>query len=461
MSSEILRKAIPVVTSGVLAFEAGGALNQPQKASAFHQENSFIGRSILDPRLGLVPEAQIQPIMLQEAASRLSLEINGIPHTLETLQGVSGVGINEGKVRYTTTILLRNVRDGTEKISQPNVTLHNPADYGYPQDEMIRTLSTEHVIVDADKDRIYFLTNIRRYDRRDHFEHSAVYMSLSRFDDPSAQRRFDLNSLTAEGDGQNIVYFRLMQQDSNSSSFAVRLRRDSFPGTQFNDSQMRRDSNGDPIPPWVRAAAILPSPTPEPLMTIGGKDFRIKTTSLPGNIELDWTSGNRETLDLLVRFGTGDTLIFPPIPVTAANSSMNYVDTNPRQGLNCYGLIPMRGEQPLGIGNVYCAVPFVRSSRGAPQEFAMRFTGLNTAEVSWQRGGLEVAAYVVVPLGRTPIIVSPSESRASITVNGVQGAIVLAVDSTGRVLWNTDMLFGISGVSTLERQSAQSTPARR
>ncbi|TSC85726.1 MAG: hypothetical protein G01um10147_1117 [Microgenomates group bacterium Gr01-1014_7] len=430
-------------------------------ASVGHEFVTDSGLKIPNLGLNLAPETQIRTGVMLEGATGLDpffFTQDGISYRVDNSASV-GIGENEGKVRRTTTLTIRNLSNGRERYVQARASLFNPVDYGYREGESIDALGVGAFLVDAQRDRIYLLGSVLRNLQiapRGEYIPFAIYLPLSRLEDFSTQRRFDFNStFTSEVPLGYYHYFREVQE--NSGIWLETRLLVGIGGVIMREPmyRVRIGNDGDPIPPIVRAADIprpTESPTPEPLMTVGGRDFMIKMIS--SGIRFDWTSGNRETLDLLARFASGETTILPPVPVTP-NSPMSSIDTSPRPGgLNCYALIPVR-EQPLGISNVYCTFPFIRSATGAPQEFSMRFTGSNSAELSWQRGGPEVTDYVVIPVGGgDPFIVPAAQNRVPVNFSGARGYIVVARNSRGEVLGNTDILFGITNISTLESSNS-------
>lgn len=455
MSSEI--KIASAVLGGLLAFEAGSAANQPKNASASVQEHPFVGRSILDPRLGLMPEAQIQPIILQEAATSITplfFERNG-RNRVELFSGARGIDANAGKLRYTTTIMITNESTGVVKAFQPYYALYNPSEYGYSRETDLEVYTT-HCLIDIGRDRIYLLNNIAKanagqLDTIDQMIIAAEYLSLSSVldfqnHDYTTHRRFDRNS-PIEGMTARSVYFMEMQ-DSIGDFLEAKLQT----RTDFPIFQIRLGPN-DPIPPFVRVAAIITTPTSTPTSiptqtsiprsptpdtrTIGGKGF-----TLEQGRRMNWQGGNMQEAYVMAKIGASGI----KTEVLGGNA-INSTDTEPLVDPGrCYELIPVTVTGPLGNSDILCTIPGTRSATGAPEKFSIRLNEGDRATLEYFTNDLGVEGYILVILstrGNSVKFLPRGTTMTTETTDGIPTFFLLAPIKQGQPAGASEILGGI------------------
>lgn len=202
-----------------------------------------------------------------------------------------------------------------------------------------------------------------------------------------------------------------------------------------------------PTPATPRPTA---TPTPSAVVpaALGGRGFGISSST--SGVTMTWQSGTGQTGYAILRFLGSLATILPPTG-TLAPTATSHLDSSPTAGLVCYLLLTLGGSPPapIGLGDLECVFPNIRSATGSPQNFTMRLNQSNVASFSWQGplgGGQD--GFALFPLGEAPIPLAGSATGAT---HAMAGPTCYALFATrgGVAIGNTDILCGIPGVSTL------------
>jgi hypothetical protein len=195
-------------------------------------------------------------------------------------------------------------------------------------------------------------------------------------------------------------------------------------------------------------AIVSPTATTGAGGTVGGRGFAIQPA--PGIVQLTWQDGTAEAGYLLARITGPSLVVLPPggpLPATATS----FVDTAPPPGLSCYfgAALNPSGSGALGVTDLLCDVPNVRSLFWAPQSLRLQLNQSSVASLVWTGPqGVIYDGYVLVPLGGTPITLPASATSQSLSLSGPT-CFVLFVTRFGAVVGNSDVVCGVPGVSTL------------
>jgi V8-like Glu-specific endopeptidase len=182
--------------------------------------------------------------------------------------------------------------------------------------------------------------------------------------------------------------------------------------------------------------------------SIGGRGFGVQPAL--GGVQISWQDGTAETGYLLARLTGPSMVVLPPggpLPATATS----YFDASPPPGLSCYfgAALGSGSGGALGVTDLLCTVPNVRSVFWAPQNLRLQLNQSSLATLSWTApAGVLYDGYVLAPLGGTPQALPANATTHSVSLTGPT-CFVLFVTRFGAVAGNSDVVCGVPGVSTL------------
>jgi V8-like Glu-specific endopeptidase len=213
--------------------------------------------------------------------------------------------------------------------------------------------------------------------------------------------------------------------------------RSALPGTSIAEQLP-----GSQPPPTVPPTASIPTGG------IGGRGLAIEPG--PGRNVLTWQDGAVETGYLVGRFNGSALTVLPPGGPLGANTT-SYTDASAPAGLSCYLVAALGGTTggALGVSDLLCGAYGVRSASRAPDRFKLSLNQSSIANLSWVApagGGFD--SYVLVPLGKTPIVLAANATTASVPVSGPT-CLLLFTMQAGAPVGNSDAVCGVPGVNTL------------
>jgi V8-like Glu-specific endopeptidase len=203
-----------------------------------------------------------------------------------------------------------------------------------------------------------------------------------------------------------------------------------------------------PTPTATPPAGASPTATTGAGGAIGGRGLSIQPSA--GGVLLSWQDGTVETGYLFARFTGPSMVVLPPGGPLPANTT-SYLDNSPPPGLSCYFGAALGGVTggALGITDMLCDVPNVRSAFGAPQNLRIQLNQSSLATLSWTAPpGLLYDGYMLVPLGGSPQLLPAGTTSHPWLLPGPT-CFVLFATRFGAPVGNSDIVCGIPGVSTL------------
>jgi hypothetical protein len=199
---------------------------------------------------------------------------------------------------------------------------------------------------------------------------------------------------------------------------------------------------------------------------IGGRDLRIAT----GPLRLTWAAGTLQTGYAVVRadLATGASTTFPAAGLLPATTT-NFTDPAPDGAqFPCYVAIAAGTAGAVGVSDLLCAVDGLQAGAGAPGGFTLALEQSPLAHLSWMAptvagvAALRLHVFPFAGAGRSVHLPASVTSATDDTGGQPQCYLLVAEDSAGGALGNTDLLCGIPGASnfTMTGVGGQAVTAR-
>ena len=219
--------------------------------------------------------------------------------------------------------------------------------------------------------------------------------------------------------------------------------------------------------PLIPVPALAASGAAVPAGTVGGANFQLTDAPLDG-VALSWSGGSVQTSYEIVRVANTGTTVLPPdggLPATATA----YRDQPPStDAIDCYLLVPIAGETPLGVSDVLCRALHLQTAVNAPNSFGLSVTSSSTTTLSWLPPAV-TTSYVLESLdpngqpgSNYSMAVLPSFATATTATPTSQAACYVLFTVNDQVLAGiSDMLCAVTGVATLTGTGAAAPTTAR